>query len=84
MENKIENEVMSRVYFMPGDLVTLRQPLPNKPTMIVVKKKTLTIKPKDDEKSNFLQGMLCMWFTVNGDLCKEVFNTKDLIKISLK
>ena len=33
-----------KIYLMPGDLVTLRQDLPNKPTMIVVRKKTLTVK----------------------------------------
>jgi uncharacterized protein YodC (DUF2158 family) len=70
-----------KIYFMPGDVVTLKQDVPNKPTMIVVKKKTLTIKPKDGDKSDFFQGILCMWFTLNGELQKEVFSTKDLIKI---
>ena len=72
---------LDKVYFMPGDIVQLKQNIPNKPTMIVVKKKTLTIKPKDEDKTNFLQGMLCMWFTANGELCKDVFNTKDLKKL---
>ena len=72
---------LDKVYFMPGDVVTLKQNIPNKPEMIVVKKKTLTIKPKEEDKSNFLQGMLCMWFTTTGELCKEVFNTKDLKKL---
>ena len=29
-----------KIYFNPGDMVTLRQDIPNKPTMIVVKKIT--------------------------------------------
>ena len=29
-----------KIYFNPGDMVTLRQDIPNKPTMIVVKKET--------------------------------------------
>ena len=39
--NIMEDE---KIYLMPGDLVTLRQALPNKPTMLVVRKKTLTVK----------------------------------------
>ena len=27
-----------KVYFMPGEVVTLKQDIPNKPVMIVVKK----------------------------------------------
>jgi len=38
-----------KIYLMPGDRVTLKQELPNKPVMMVVKKKTLTIKPKEGE-----------------------------------
>jgi hypothetical protein len=33
-----------KIYLMPGDVVTLRQDLPNKPTMVVLRKKTLTMK----------------------------------------
>ena len=77
----IKNEdLFNKVYFMPGDVVTLKQDIPNKPIMIVVKKKTLNIKPKEGDITDFFQGILCMWFTLNGELCKEVFSTKDLIK----
>jgi uncharacterized protein YodC (DUF2158 family) len=72
---------LDKIYFMPGDIVELKQNIPNKPTMIVVKKKTLTIKPKDEDKTNFLQGMLCMWFTTDGLYQERVFNTKDLRKV---
>lgn len=72
---------LNKIYFMPGDVVELKQDIPNKPTMIVVKKKTLTIKPSDGDKSEFFQGILCMWFTSDGLYQEKVFSTKDLIKI---
>jgi hypothetical protein len=49
--------------------------------MIVVQKKTLTIKPKEGNASNFFQGIVCRWFTSTGELQEAVFNTKDLILI---
>ena len=38
----------NKIYFMPGDLVQLRQDLPNKPVMLVVKKETYVFKNKDN------------------------------------
>lgn len=51
----MENE---KQYFLPGDIVTIRQDIPNKPTMIVVKKVTKTIKIST-LKGDFFQGILC-------------------------
>lgn len=48
---------MSR-FFLPGDVVTVRQDIPNKPVMIVVKKITKSIKI-DNTKGDFFQGILC-------------------------
>ena len=31
-------EARNKDYYLPGDVVTIRQDVPNKPTMIVVKK----------------------------------------------
>lgn len=76
-----KDDIFNKVFFMPGDKVTLKQEIPNKPIMIVVKKKTLTIKPKDGEKNDFLIGILCIWFTETGELQEYVFNTKDLKKL---
>jgi hypothetical protein len=45
-------------FFLPGDVVTLRQDIPNRPTMIVVKKVTKTIKT-ETLKGDFFQGILC-------------------------
>lgn len=66
-------------FFLPGDVVTIRQDLPNKPVMIVVKKVTKSIKLYG-EKNDFFQGILCRWFTDNGFIQDAIFNTKDLIK----
>lgn len=66
-------------FFLPGDIVTLRQDIPNKPTMIVVKKVTKTFK-SETLKGDFFQGILCRWFTTQGQLQEALFNTKDLIK----
>ena len=69
-----------RVYFMPGDMVTLRQDIPNKPIMLVVKKETSMFKNKNQE-DNILRGIKCRWFTTSGQVQESVFNTKDLIKL---
>jgi hypothetical protein len=45
-------------FFLPGNVVTLRQDIPNKPTMIVVKKVTKTIRT-NVLKGDFFQGILC-------------------------
>ena len=74
----MEHEV--KQFFLPGDVVTLRQDIPNKPTMIVVKKVTKTIRT-ETLKGDFFLGILCRWFTTQGQLQEAAFNTKDLIKL---
>jgi hypothetical protein len=74
MENNIKK------FFLPGDIVTIRQDIPNKPVMLVVKKVTKTIKT-EHIKGDFFQGILCRWFTTQGLLQEATFNTKDLLKI---
>lgn len=69
MENKI--------YFCPGDIVTLRQDIPNKPIMLVVKKETSLFKHQVENK-DVLKGIRCKWFTKDGFLQEDTFNTKDL------
>ena len=68
-----------KILFMPGDLVTLRQELPNKPVMIVVRKESTIF--RDENKSNNLKGIRCRWFTINNELQEAVWNTKDLNKV---
>lgn len=69
-----------KIFFMPGDVVTLRQDIPNKPVMLVLKKETSMFKNKQGEDS-ILRGIKCRWFTVSGELQEAVFNTKDLVRI---
>ena len=73
-----------KIYFNPGDLVTLKQDLPNKPVMLVVKKETKSIRPfnKEDSVEYFL-GIKCRWFTLNGEMQEAIWNTKDLEKVGL-
>lgn len=68
-----------KIYFKPGEVVTLRQDIPNKPIMLVVRKVSTIIKKQEDSN---LRGILCRWFTTDGTLQENVFNTKDLIKVN--
>ena len=68
-----------KTLFFPGDLVTLRQELPNKPVMVVVRKESTIF--RDENKNNNLKGIRCRWFTTTNELQEAVWNTKDLIKI---
>lgn len=72
METRIDEE---KIYFRPGDVVTLRQHTKmHCPTMLVIKK----------EQSYFKDGMLgmrCRWFTTTNQLQEAIFNTRDLILI---
>jgi hypothetical protein len=68
-----------KTMFFPGDLVSLRQDLPNKPVMLVVRKESTIF--RDENKNNNLKGIRCRWFTTNNELQEAVWNTKDLIKI---
>lgn len=77
--------MMEVVYFTPGQLVTLKQDLPNKPIMLVVRKETSLFKhdvKKMEDKKSALVGIRCRWFTTTGELQESIFNTKDLELIS--
>ena len=74
----------ANVYFNPGDVVQLKQDIPNKPTMVVVKKETSLFKHDSkrlEDKRPILKGIRCRWFTSTGELQESVWNTKDLIKL---
>lgn len=66
-----------KVFFSPGDIVTIRQNIPNKPIMLV-ERKVNNIMKHDDEKDGILRGIRCRWFTNDGFLQEAIFNTKDL------
>ena len=76
----------TKILFLPGDRVTLRQDIPNKPIMYVVRKVTKTItfgntKDNTQTKNDYFQGIFCRWFTDSGLIQEAAFNTKDLIKL---
>lgn len=71
-----------KIYFLPGEIVRLKQDIPNSPTMIVVKKETNIFKNSGVETSPALKGIRCRWFTTDGLLQEAVFNTKDIIKVN--
>ena len=73
----MKDSMDDKIFFMPGDLVTLKQDLPGKPVMIVIKKITNIIK---QDNLNVLKGIKCRWFTSDGLLQEAIWNTKDLIK----
>ena len=68
-----------KMMFFPGDLVTLRQDLPNKPVMVVVRKESTIF--RDENKTNSLRGIRCRWFTTSNEIQEAVWNTKDLVKV---
>lgn len=70
-------EQEDKFYFVPGMVVTLKQDIPNKPIMIVDRKKSMTIRDGNDS-SKILQGIVCRWFTNDGFIQEATFNTKDL------
>ncbi len=74
----MQNE--EKTYFLPGTLVTLKQDIPNKPIMLVVKKEISLLKNRV-AKENVLKGIRCRWFTTTGELQESIFNTKDLILV---
>lgn len=68
------------IYFTPGQIVQLKQDIPNKPIMIVVRKETSLFKhDKKSDKKPILIGIRCRWFSKDGILQEAIFNTKDLI-----
>ena len=66
-----------KIYFVPGQRVTLRQDIPNKPIMLVHRVERSII--RNEDKNALLKGVKVRWFTDNGFLQEAVFSTKDLI-----
>lgn len=68
-----------KIFFLPGDVVTLKQDLPN---MLVVQKELYSLRPKSKtEEKSPLKGIKCRWFTSDGSMQEAIFNTKDLVKV---
>ncbi len=63
---------------MPGDIVSIRQDIPNKPIMIVKDKASNMIRGAN---ASHFKGIRCSWFSTDGKYQESVFNTKDLIHL---
>ena len=68
----------AKIYFQPGEVVTLKQDIGKVAKMLVVERVTTGFKNKDTDG---LSGIKCRWFTTDGVLQEAIFNTKDLIKL---
>lgn len=75
----MNNFVDDKVYFTPGQKVTLKQDIPNKPIMLVYRVERSII--RNEDKNALLKGVKVRWFTENGFLQEAIFSTKDLILI---
>lgn len=69
-------QIDDKIFFKPGDLVQIKQDLPNKPIMLVYKIERNII--KNTEGNELLKGIKVRWFTKDGYLQEAVFSTKDL------
>ena len=73
-----------KIFLNPGEIVTLKQDIPNTAVMLVVKKETSVFKHDSkrlNDKKPILIGIRCRWFTTTGELQEATFSTKDLIKV---
>jgi hypothetical protein len=67
-----------KVYFTPGDVVVIKQEVPNKPIMVVGSVDKAVVRSGEGSKTT-LFGISCFWFTTEGAIQEHRFNTKDLI-----
>ena len=77
----MNNIFEEKVYYNPGDLVTIKHDLPNKPVMMVVEKITRNIINKSGNTESTFIGIKCRWFDKDQRLEEAIFSTKDLILI---
>lgn len=72
-------ETKEKIFLQPGDLVTLKQDIPNKPIMLVVRKEINVF--RDQPTGIALKGIRCRWFTKDGFVQEMVVSTKDLVLV---
>ncbi len=68
-----------KIYFQPGDICQMKQDIPNKPKMVVVRIERSIMKNTDGK--DYLKGVRCRWYSADQKLQEAVFSTKDLIKL---
>lgn len=76
----ITNNPKVHVYFNAGDIVQLKQDVPHKPKMIVLKINRIRPSEKPTDKP-ILLGVACYWFTTEGMYQERIFSSKDLEKL---
>lgn len=76
----VNNILEEKIFFSPGDVVSLKQDIPNKPKMVVYRVERSIMRNKDGR--DVLKGVRCRWFTKDGLIQEAVFSTKDLTLIS--
>lgn len=74
-------EELNKVFYTPGDIVTIKHNIPNKPVMLVKGKETKMILDRSDKSANHFVGIKCFWFTEAGMYQEQIFSTKDLVHI---
>lgn len=73
------NSPEDKIFFAPGDVVCLKQDIPNKPKMIVVRIERSIMRNKDNK--DYLKGVRCRWYSTDQKIQEALFSTKDLILI---
>lgn len=70
-----------KVYFKPGQVVTLNKKIPNAPTKMMVNKieKLKVVATRD----NLFLGVSCIWFSSDNKLQEYRFNSKDLEQVEI-
>ena len=73
-----------KIFFVPGEVVTIKQDILNKPLMVVKSIDKVTIRSKTTEHQSpraTLFGITCFWFSTQGVMQESRFNTKDLMHV---
>lgn len=68
-----------KTYFSPGQVVKMKQGLPNTPIMVVSRIERSIMRNANGR--DILKGCRCRWFTADGYLQEAVFSTKDLVLV---
>jgi len=68
-----------KTFFSPGQIVKMKQELPNAPLMVVYRIERSIM--RNTNGRDVLKGCRCRWFTADGRLQEAIFSTKDLILV---
>lgn len=72
----MNNIIEEKTFFSPGQIVQLKQSIPNAPIMMVYRIERSIM--RNTNGRDILKGCRCRWFTSDGTLQEALFNTKDL------